>query len=197
MKRAKGYKYGPAFGTDALRLKGKYITPLFWKTYEFISACLGAVFLFWLLYMWSVSNWSGEWALFVICFVVVIAIVYALKIPPWAARSMFGTRIDVVIGAGWVKVGGLLTYKTYHTNNFGFAVEPHEKTEQEAVLEQQNPAKAKKKPGLYRHTKQLVMYIEDKRVVLASIYFAPLVANAMVTRLNLMKQAVINQQMTG
>lgn len=191
------YEAKPAYDTRALRMTGKVISPEFYRIYKGITYIVSMACLLFGLAMWLESGWNGEVGIMLLAFVVILAVIETLKILPHMARLCFGPRVDVVISPEWVKVGGLLFYKTYKTSQYGFFEEEHPQAMAEIENRRLNPEKFAKKAALYTVTKQLVLYVEDKRIVIASIYNAPNMTKRMAMRLNMMKQAVNEMDMTG
>ncbi|MEZ5529732.1 MAG: hypothetical protein R3E57_07325 [Porticoccaceae bacterium] len=191
------YTYGPAYGTKALRLHGKIISPEFFQLANGSIRVFIIVCVFFGFGMWLESGWNGEVGIILLAAMLIWAFVELLHLPMLMARLCFGPRVDVVISPEWVKVGGLLFHKTYVTSQYGFFEEDHPEAIAEIENRRLNPEKFAKKPALYTATKQLVLYVEDKRIVIASLYNAPNMTKRMAMRLNMMKQAVNEMDMTG
>jgi len=191
------YSSGNAFGTKALRFKSKYISPEFYQWANGIITLIALAFFVIGIMIWGVADWHREVGYVLLVLLVVWAIFQSLQIPLNLARILFGPRLDVVLAPDWVKVGGVLFYRTYHTDQYGFYEEDHPKTIEEQEYRRVNPKQFGDKPSLYSISKQLVLYAEDKRIVLASIYHTPSMANRMAMKLNMMKQAVNEVDMEG
>jgi hypothetical protein len=192
------YTYGPAFGTNALRLRGNYVSPGFIQIYKMLSGFMVFLLGCWTLMAWLQSDGYRDTFYYFVGGIAVFLIIMHMQIPLQIGCMFLGPRLDVVVAPDWVKVGGPLWYKTYHGNSYGFAVEDHEDLPRIGeILRETQASGVHKKASRLRLTSQLVMYMEDMRIVLAELYDSRQIGNGMATRLNLMKQEVIDKDLTG